>query len=88
MRYPFWPNVHSHLDETRRGWKATLSTETKYGTKAQASATGSTTKEALEAAHTKLAKAHGKALRADRRAITKAQRAAAAAAKHRKRKRS
>jgi hypothetical protein len=77
MRYPFWPHVHSHLDESGKGWKATLSTETKYGTKAQASATGRTTKQALDKAHTKLTEAHAKALRADERAITKAQKAAA-----------
>jgi hypothetical protein len=71
MRYPFWPNVHSHLDESGKGWKATLSTETKYGTKAQASATGSTTKQALDRAHTKLAREHGRKLRADEKAITK-----------------
>jgi hypothetical protein len=86
MRYPFWPNVHSHLDESGKGWKATLSTETKYGTKAQASATGSTTKQALERAHTKLTKAHGKALRADEKAITKARNAARARAKKRRRR--
>lgn len=85
MRYPFWPEVHSHLDESGRGWKATLSTETKYGTKAQATATGATTRKALDAAFAKLTREHARKLRADEKAITKAENAARARTKKRRR---